>query len=283
MGHDDGDGGGTAGNRILEPGEIDDTSVVCDGRTGAIGDAGVAGLAGAAGEDGATGATGPVGEAAQDGPTGATGPAGEPGADGATGATGEAGQQGPTGATGGGELGSGFDALVPYASGNPIEITTVGGASDVVALPAFGSWAPFDTNGDLGSIDLTGAPGTLLNMAFTVPADGTITHISAFMSTTVSFNLVGSTVEYGVALYASPAPDNTFDVLLDSIGAFTPLTGVIASGNQDHVELTPIPIPVTAGTRILMVIAASASGSSLDNTLAGYFSGSIQFEETAAD
>jgi hypothetical protein len=103
------------------------------------------------------------------------------------------------------------------------------------------------------------------------------------MSTTVSLNLEDSTVEYGVALYAAPPSSNTFEPLLDSVENFTPLTGIIAPGTADQLAFSPLPIPVTAGTRILMVVAASASGASVNNTVAGYFSGSVQFEEAAGD
>lgn len=257
MGTDDGDGGGIANNGVLEAGEIDDTENLCGGPPGSTGPAG------GDGADGADGASGPSGA------TGAAGPAG------ATGPSGAAGDEAPT---------LGFDGLVAYASGDPIVITTVAGAADEVALPAFGTWASFDTNGSLTPLDLTGAPATLLNTAFTVPADGTITRLSAFFSSTTTQVLGTSVLEYGVALYVAAGADNTFEAVLDSVANFSPLSGNVVPGSADSFEFSPLtPIAVEAGSRILMVVAASATGTSPDNTLSGYFSGSIQFEETTPD
>lgn len=52
VGIDNGDGGGTAGNGILESGEVDSTSAICNGTNGANGDDGANGADGADGSDG---------------------------------------------------------------------------------------------------------------------------------------------------------------------------------------------------------------------------------------
>ncbi|WP_304441266.1 hypothetical protein [Cellulosilyticum sp. I15G10I2] len=100
------------------------------------------------------------------GPTGSTGLAG---------ATGPTGFTGPTGDTG--PIGAG--AIIPFASGLPVAITTI--AEGLVGTPAF---IGFGSSGEsvtvLGaSIDLTGGPGLLTNLAFSVPRDGTIISIAA--------------------------------------------------------------------------------------------------------
>jgi len=243
MGTDDGSAGGTADNGVLEAGEIDDTENLCDGPTGPDGAGGPGGPAGASGGVGATG------------PAGATGAAGDPPA-------------------------LGFDGLVTYASGSPIEISTVGGVPDDVAMPGFGTWAQLVNIDDLGTLDLSGSPGRSVNAAFMMPFDATITKISGFFSTTVSLALGASSLEYGVALYVATGGDNTFEVILDSVAGFSALTGTVDPGTTDSFEFSPpTPIPITAGTRLLMVIAASSTDPTLDATLEGYFSGSLQLEE----
>jgi BclB C-terminal domain-containing protein len=265
IGTDDGGGdGAAAGNGVLENAEIDDTENLCDGPAGDTGLDGNAGLDGGTGPAGPSGATGPVGATGAAGPFGATGPAG------ATGAPADAAST------------VGFDGLVAYASGDPIELTIEDGVTQEVALPAFGTWASFDIAGAAGSIDLTGDPGTLLNTAFSAPADGFITRLSAFFSTTTPQVLGTSSIQYGVALYVEADADNSFDVILDSVAGFTDLTGNTPPGTAESIEVSPlVPIPVEAGTRILMVVAASSTDLTLDSTLAGYFSGSIQFEALA--
>ncbi len=81
-GLDNGDGGGTASDGILEPGEIDSTAYICNGS---------AGTSGASGTKGSDGTQGSAGTPGVDGQVGAQGADGVPGADGATGVEGATG------------------------------------------------------------------------------------------------------------------------------------------------------------------------------------------------
>jgi BclB C-terminal domain-containing protein len=257
MGADDGEEGGTADNGELEEGEVDDTEIVCDGPEGPAGDTGATGSTGA---DGATGATGPAGAA---GPAGATG------------------SQGPTGPSGTEPGDAGVGSLIAYASGEPIEISTVDGDVALVALPAFGTWASLAVDPPIEQLDLTGAPGLLLNTAFTVPTDGTITSVSGFFSTTATLSLVDSAAQMAVVVFVSTPPSNLFTVLFPAVASFEPFTGSVAIGTTRSAQSLPLSIPVSAGDRLLLVVAANAEGVSLDNTLFGYFSGSIGFQAGA--
>ncbi|MEA3191377.1 MAG: hypothetical protein QOD77_1959 [Thermoplasmata archaeon] len=99
-GLDDGTPSGTAGNGVLEPGEVTSTSYVCNGPPGPTGSAGATGPTGAAGPAGATGPEGPTGAPGAQGPTGPMGPAGPTGPEGPTGPQGPTGATGPQGPTG---------------------------------------------------------------------------------------------------------------------------------------------------------------------------------------
>jgi len=187
---------------------------------------------------------------------GATGPTG------ATGATGPRGIPGPTG----------NGAIIPYASGAPITMTSVTGG--LVGIPAF---VGFGSSGVgitvLGpTIDLT----NVTNFAFSVPRDGTITSIAAFFSTTAELSLVGSTVTITAQLYSSTAPDNTFSPVAGTVVTLAPaLTGVLAVGTISTGALTGLTIPVTAETRLLMVFSITATGTSLINSVLGYASAGV--------
>nr|WP_272898894.1 exosporium glycoprotein BclB-related protein [Brevibacillus laterosporus] len=99
---------------------------------------------------------------------------------------------------------------MPFASGTPL----AGGLAGTRV--GFGSSAP--TVFALGTtIDLTGAVGTLLNFAYTVPRDGIITSISAYFSTTATISLIGTTVTITAQLYSSPTPNNTFNPVQGTI------------------------------------------------------------------
>ncbi|PWJ50748.1 exosporium glycoprotein BclB-related protein, partial [Faecalicatena contorta] len=240
-----------------------------DGATGPTGATGADGATGPTGADGATGPTGPTGATGADGATGPTGATGADGATGATGATGPTGATGVTGATGAG-------AIIPFASGLPIAPTSVAlGLAGLPGIVAFGNSTTLPTV--LGAtIDLTGAAGLLANMAFSVPRDGTITDIAAYFSVVLGLSLVGTDLTVSAQLYESTTPDNIFSPVAGTEVTLAPdFTGIINIGDIASGTLTGLNIPVTAGTRLLLVFTLTAEGLSLLNTLTGYASAGI--------
>ncbi|KQY87264.1 spore surface glycoprotein BclB [Paenibacillus sp. Root52] len=246
------------------------------GVTGATGTAGTTGVTGATGTPGTAGVTGATGTAGTTGVTGATGTAGTTGVTGATGTAGTTGVTGAPGTTGAtGAAGSG--AIIPYASGLPVALTTVlGGLLNTSSLVGFGNSATgISVNG--GIIDLTGAAGTLLNFAFSASRAGTITSLAAYFSTTAGLSLVGSTVTITAQLFHSTTPNNTFTAVPGALVTLAPpLTGVLALGTISSGLTTGLSVPVAAGDRLLMVFSASVTaGIDVATTLAGYASGSL--------
>lgn len=233
------------------------------GITGATGATGATGSVGATGATGGTGVTGATG-------AGATGATGAAGATGATGATGTAGATGATGTAGAG-------AIIPYSSGLPVAMTTVlGGLLNTSSAVGFGSSA---TNISItgGTIDLTGAAGTLLNFAFSVPRTGTLTSMAAYFSATSSVSLVGSTVTITAQLYRSTTPNNTFTAVPGALVTLSPpLTGLIALGTISSGNTTGLSIPVTVGERLLLVFTSTVTaGIDVATTVAGYASAGV--------
>jgi len=244
------------------------------GPTGATGATGV-GATGPVGPTGAIGATGPTGVTGPIGPNGLTGATGPTGA---TGATGDIGPTGPTGATGTtGTTGvTGASAIIPYASGLPVTVTTIlGGLAGTAALVGFGN--SVSSVSLVGStIDLTGAAGTLLNFAFSAPRAGTITAIAAYFSTTLGLSLTGTAITITAQLYGSSTPDNTFTAIPGALVTLAPpLTGVLSLGAISNGLATGLAIPVTPQQRLLLVFSASATGLVLVNSIAGYASAGI--------
>lgn len=258
------------------PGSKGETGATGSGLPGPAGPIGATGSEGATGPtgptgSGSTGATGLVGPAGPIGPTGEgpTGPSGPTGTTGSTGSTGATGVTGPTGPEGTG-------AIIPYSSGLPVTLTTIAGG--LAGIPAFvgnGSSAPGSSV--LGAtIDLTGGPGIDLNYAYSVPRDGTITSMAGYFSTTAALSLVGTTVTLTAQLYISSTPDNVFTPVPGAIVTLAPaLTGVASIGTVSSGLTTGLSIPVTSGSRILIVYSATAAGVSLINTVAGYASGGV--------
>jgi BclB C-terminal domain-containing protein len=240
------------------------------GATGVTGATGPTGATGATGDPGPTGATGVTGTT---GPTGAMGATGDPGPTGATGVTGAAGPTGATGATG--TAGSG--AIIPFTSGLPVALTTIaGGLVGTTSLVGFGSSATGVSILGGGTIDLTGAAGTLLNFAFSVPRAGTITSIAAYFSTTAALSLLGSTVTITAQLYTSTTPNNTFTPIPGAVVTLAPaLTGLVSIGAISNGLTSGLSISVSPKDRLLMVFSATASGLTLINTVAGYASAGV--------
>ncbi|WP_303396596.1 exosporium glycoprotein BclB-related protein, partial [Paenibacillus odorifer] len=185
-------------------------------------------------------------------------------------ATGSAGVTGATGAAGTG-------AIIPYSSGLPVAMTTVlGGLLNTSSAVGFGSSA---TNISItgGTIDLTGAAGTLLNFAFSVPRTGTLTSMAAYFSATSSVSLVGSTVTITAQLYRSTTPNNTFTAVPGALVTLSPpLTGLIALGTISSGNTTGLSIPVTVGERLLLVFTSTVTaGIDVATTVAGYASAGV--------
>ena len=224
---------------------------------------------GPAGPIGPAGPQGPIGPM---GPTGAQGSIGPTGATGATGEQGEIGPQGPQGESGG----AGNGAIIPYASGTPVTLTTIsGGSVGTSSIVGFGNFA---TGVSLvgNTIDLTGAEGTLLNMAFSVPRSGVITSIAAYFSATAALNLSGTKINITAQLYRSVAPNNRFTAIQGAVVTLSPdLTGNMSIGRTSNGITTGLNISVNPQTRLLLVFSATASGASLVNTVEGYTSAGI--------
>ncbi|GAB3717714.1 hypothetical protein GCM10027592_60010 [Spirosoma flavus] len=175
--------------------------------------------------------------------------------------------------TGGGGSGA---AIIPFASGTPVTITTAaGGLQGTGALLGFGNSASgISIVG--GTIDLTGNPGAAINYAFSVPRDGTITALAGYFSTTNALSLVGTTLTIQAQLYQSSAPNNVFTLVPGAaITLSPPLTGIAALGTVLSGNITGLSIPVTAGTRLVLVYSATAAGLSLINTATGYASAGL--------
>ncbi len=98
-------------------------------------------------------------------------------------------------------------------------------------------------------IDLTGGVGILLNFAFSVPRDGTITSIAAYYSNVDELALIGSKVTITAQLFSSSTPNNLFILTPGAIATLAPaLTRIVALGGTSNGITTGLSIPITAQT-----------------------------------
>ncbi|MDF2716155.1 MAG: collagen-like repeat preface protein, partial [Paenibacillus sp.] len=196
--------------------------------------------------------------------TGATGDTGATGATGDTGATGATGDTGATGATGE----TGASAVVPFASGTPVTLTTdAAGASDQGGLIGFGASTDAIVAG--GTIDTT----NINNFAFSAPRNGTITAISGFFSISAAPTIpVGETVTINASLFVSAAPDNSF-VQVAQVALAPTFTSASVTGNFTFNVANP-GIAVTTQSRLLMVFSSTSSPGAV-TSIPGYASAGI--------
>lgn len=174
--------------------------------------------------------------------------------------------EGPTGPAGEG-------AIIPFASGTPVALTTViGGLLNTSSAVGFGGNLPA-ISAVGGTINLLG----LTNFAFSVPRDGVITSMAAYLSATAAVSLIGSTVTVYARLYQSTTPNDTFvQVPGAEVALAPPLTGLISIGDTSSGVTTGLNIPVTAGTRLLLIFSAEVTGGlDLAAAIAGYASAGL--------
>jgi len=169
---------------------------------------------------------------------------------------------------------AGGGAIIPYASGAPTTMTTVlGGLLNAGSVLGFGSSAPGITALG-GFIDATSLTS---NMAFSVPRDGTITSLAGTFSSSAAVVLLGSTVTIQGQLYMAAAGTNVFTMIPGATVVMSPpLTGVVSVGTASSGTTTGLSIPVTAGTRLLLVFSASVTaGIDLATVIAGHISAGV--------
>lgn len=263
-----------------------------DGATGPQGPMGPAGPAGADGATGPQGPTGPVGLAGADGATGPTGPAGpmgpagDPGPIGMNGAPGPVGPAGPMGPPGDpgpigmdgapgpmgpqGPAGAGGGSIIPFSSGTPTQLSTTTTGVSVNALAV-----------GLGGVGLVPVDDYMINavpatQVTIVPRDGRITALSAYAVPTTALTLIGTVIEISAKIFVSDSVSVPF--YLEQTLILTPgFTGIAPLG-QFVLEHTPVDIPVSAGSRVMIVFSATSTGLSPAQDLQVMLSGSIVIE-----
>ncbi|MFD9628380.1 exosporium glycoprotein BclB-related protein, partial [Peribacillus muralis] len=235
------------------------------GATGAQGFQGPQGDQGPQGATGAQGFQGPQGDQGPQGATGAQGFQGPQGDQGPQGATGAQGFQGPQGITGGG-------AIIPFASGAPVALTSVlGGLTNTGALIGFGSSFDSVTIGG-GSITLSPGIGGVLDFAFVAPRAGTLTSISAFFSATVAVGL-GTAATISAEIFTAPAGSNTFTPSGASV-LLTPALGPGILVGDTTSGTAAAALPVVAGQKLLLVFSIDSTVTVL-TTIVGFASAGI--------
>jgi BclB C-terminal domain-containing protein len=168
---------------------------------------------------------------------------------------------------------AGNGAIIPFTSGTPVTLTTVlGGLLNTSSAVGFGINFP-GISAASGTVNLLG----LTNMAFSMPRDGIITSLAGYLSISAALSLIGSTVTVTAQLFQSTTPNNTFVAVPGAVVTLSPsLTGVISSGSISSGITTGLNIPVTAGTRLLLLFSAEVTaGLDIAASIAGYASAGL--------
>ncbi|WP_307204332.1 exosporium glycoprotein BclB-related protein [Paenibacillus harenae] len=240
------------------------------GNTGPPGPPGPAGVAGPSGPSGPAGTAGPPGPP---GPSGAAGPPGPPGSAGTAGPPGPPGPTGPPGPAAGLTDGG---TIIPFASG--IAATAI---SDLNGNPFSGGLVSFSDSREAditgGVIDLSGdEPGITMNMAFTIPRDGTISAIAVTFSNSAGNILGETTVTMRAELWSAPATSNLFTPTGAGTDLAPAMTGTVATGDIS-IGAADLAVPVIEGTRLVLVITHRVtSGPLIAVAVTGYVSAGVE-------
>lgn len=162
-------------------------------------------------------------------------------------------------------------SIIPFSSGTtPVALATL--ASGLVGLPwqiGFGS-ATIGATIAGETIDLTG----IVNEAFSVPRNGSITAISAKFSTIIS-DLIEGTVTISARIYRAPANSVIFTATNAAVDLTPSFSGAVATGQTASAFANIVPIPVAQGDCLLMVYSLSGTGIEIAQILTGTASAGI--------
>lgn len=91
--------------------------------------------------------------------------------------------------------------------------------------------------------------------------------------------LLGTDITVTGQVYTSTAPDNLFTPVAGAVVTLTPsLSGVVSVGTVLSGSLTGLSIPVTTGTRVMVVFGSTATGPNLVNSVNGTYGAGINIE-----
>jgi BclB C-terminal domain-containing protein len=169
---------------------------------------------------------------------------------------------------------AGGAALVPFASGLPVELSDDPDAGRIGAVIGFGnSGASPDLLG--GSIDLT----NIIDMAWSMPTDGTLVQLSAMYSNVVAVVIpAGVKATVFVQLYRAPVGSNTFTPIGPTATLLPSFTGPLAVGGTATRSIPLGDIAVNAEDRLVLVALVELEGTTtaLLPVLTGYISAGLK-------
>ena len=229
--------------------------------------------------------TGPTGPGSTvPGPTGpcCTGPTGPSTGDGTTGPTGPTGPTGFGGATGPTGIGSGA-AIIPFASGEPVTINHVlAPLVETAALVAFGNSASSVAIIGGTTIDLTGGPVVVLDMAWTMPREGTLRSLSGTYSNVDVVPVLSTTPTLRVQIWraaATSGPGANDFTFIPGAEVLIPLPASGIALGEVFAATAALNIPVANQERLVLVgRVTTEDGVDLAFDLSGYISAGLTIE-----
>jgi BclB C-terminal domain-containing protein len=194
--------------------------------------------------------------------------------DGEGGERGKRGKRGPRGHRGH-DGRDGAAAIIPFASGAPVELSEILDVSRIGAVIGFGSSGP-TLNLLGGSLDLTGGPGLVLDMAWVLPDNGTLVQLAAMYSNVVAINLDPGSAAVNVQLYSAPSGSNTFLPIGPVLALAPSFTGALSLGDTATGTIALGDIAVSAGDRLILVAFVATTGFTALTALTGYISAGLK-------
>lgn len=192
--------------------------------------------------------------------------------------------QGATGPTGANGAAGSSSTIIPFASGPPVELTTLseGGLGTGAVIGFCDANANVVITNPLNLLDPVGGVVIVpFNMAFSMPRDGTLVQLSAYFSLANALDLSafpGSQVDIRVEVWSSPTPNDSFTPT--GLGLELPFTGgvLLNIGTFGSNTSGPVAIPVANQERILLLAVVSTTGIDEVITFEGFLSAGLAIE-----
>jgi len=155
-----------------------------------------------------------------------------------------------------------------YASGSPLTMVTLisGLASTGAVIGADNSAISISVAAT--NVDLTGGSGQNINMAQQAGKNGVLTSLSVVFSGVTSLTLVAATATVKVQLYSAAANSNTFAPTSASVNVSLPSN--VALGTLVNAQATGLNVPISQGTRYLLVASLTTTGLAIATTVTAY-------------
>ncbi|CAG7644015.1 hypothetical protein PAESOLCIP111_04603 [Paenibacillus solanacearum] len=146
-------------------------------------------------------------------------------------------------------------------------VSTIIGGSGIYSVLGSGGGANSQTLYSTGPLNLSAEPA-LTAVAQPITRNGTLTQVEASFKNTIAQSLVGSTITVYADIYVDHNNDNIYEKAT-GVTLAPAYTGLVPIGETITAQSTGLQVPITAGSKLLVVYYAESMGIQMVTNLPG--------------